>query len=150
MIKFELNKSNYSEIEDLSIITVLNRYQCDLLSDDIKKLIYFFNEEYSWDDMFTFDDVQTRISKGHHLFILYYGHKAIGYVFYEPKENDEFYLYNLYVTNCYERPSFSPQWFINKSINLLPKGFLKITCVCEDWHTAAHNVFTQNGFTKYE
>ena len=149
-MKFKLNISDYAEIKDLSIINVLNKQKCDILSDDIKFLIDSFNAEYKWDGMFDFNDVQNRISLGHYFFILYYGHNAIGYIFYEPKENDEFYLYNLYVTNCYERPSFSPQWFINKSINLLPKGFLKITCVCEDWHTAAHNVFTQNGFTKYE
>ena len=150
MIKFELNKSNYNENEDLSVIHISNRHKLDLLSDDVKKLIYFFNEEYSWDGMFNFDDVQMRVSKGHHLFILYYGHKAIGYIFYEPKENDEFYLYNLYVTNCYERPSYSPIWFVNNTIKLLPKSFKKITCICEDWHTSAHNVFEKNGFIRYE
>ena len=146
MISFELNKSNYEEPKELSIIEISNRHKLDLLSDDVKKLIYFFNEEYNWDDMFNFNDVQTRISKGHYLFILYYGHKAIGYVFYEPKENDKFYLYNLYVTNCYERPSYSPVWFVSNTIKLLPKTFKKVLCECEDWHTTAHNIFKSNGF----
>ena len=96
--------------------------------------------------MFDFDAVQTRVSNGHHLFILYSGYDAIGYVFYEPKENDEFYLYNLYVTNEIQRQSYAPSWFVNKTIKLLPKSFSKITCICEDWHTAAHNVFKKNGF----
>jgi hypothetical protein len=141
MINFELNIELYNEIKEFSIL----KYN-ELLSDDIKKLIYFFNEEYNWDGMFVFEDVQNRIDKGHHLFILYYGHKAIGYVFYEPKENNEFYLYNLYVTNCYERPNYSAQWFVNKSIGMLPTPISKITCICEDWHTAAHNVFKSNRF----
>lgn len=146
MISFELDKSNYEESKDLSIIDISNRHKLDLLSDDIKLLINYFNKEYSWDNMFDYNDVQNRISKGHYLFILYYGHNAIGYVFYEPKENDEFYLYNLYVTNCYGRPSYSPIWFVNNTIKLLPKTFKKISCVCEDWHTSAHNVFKSNGF----
>lgn len=148
MINFQLNKSDYIENKDLSIISILNRHKADVLSDDIKLLINYFNKEYHWDGMFDFDDVQNRISKGHHLFILYYGHNAIGYVFYEPKENDEFYLYNLYVTNQIQRPSYAPIWFVNNTIKLLPKSFSKITCMCEDWHTAAHNVFEKNGFIK--
>lgn len=150
MIQFELNKSNYTELADLKVISVLNRYSLDTISLDVKTLIDYFNKEYRWDGMFNFDDVQTRISKGHHLFILYYGGNPIGYVFYEPKDNDEFYLYNLYVTNCIERPSYAAVWFVNKTIKLLPKSFSKINCICEDWHTAAHNTFEKNGFIKYE
>jgi len=150
MIKFKLQKSDYIENYDLSIISILNRHKLDILSNDIKLLISYFNKEYDWNDMFNFDDVQTRISKGHHLFILYYGHNPIGYVFYEPKENNEFYLYNLYVTNQIKRPSYSAIWFVNNSIKLLPNTFSTITCVCEDWHTAAHNTFEKNGFIKYE
>lgn len=146
MINFELDKVDYNPLKDLSIISVLNRHKVDILSDDINTLIKFFNTEYRWDGMFNFDDVQSRVSKGHHLFILYYGHHAIGYVFYEPKDNGEFYLYNLYVTNQVQRPEFAPNWFVNKTINLLPTTFTKITCVCEDWHTSAHNVFKSNGF----
>ena len=52
MISFELDKSNYEEPKELSIIDISNRHKLDLLSDDVKKLIYFFNEEYSWDDMY--------------------------------------------------------------------------------------------------
>lgn len=141
MINFELDGTTYNEFKELTVLEY-----SDSLSDDIKKLIYFFNEEYTWKDMFVFDDIRSRIDKGHRLFILYYGNKSIGYIFYEPKENDEFYLYNLYVTNCYERPSYSPIWFVNKTIGLLPKTFKKITCICEDWHNSAHNVFKQNGF----
>ncbi len=141
MTKFELDFSNYQKFEELSVLKYNN-----LLSDDIKKLIYFFNEEYTWGGMFTFDDVEKRINNGHHLFILYYGHRTIGYVFYEPKENNEYYLYNLYVTHCYERPSYSAQWFVNKTINSLPTPISKITCVSEEWNTAAHNVFLKNNF----
>ncbi len=141
MINFELDFSNYDELKELSIL----EYK-DILSDDIKKLISYFNSEYQWDGMFNFNDVEKRIKNGHHLYILYYGHECVGYVFFEPKENGEFYLYNLYVTNKIKRPGYSPVWFVNKSISLLPKSFSKITCVSEDWHTSAHNVFKLNGF----
>lgn len=146
MINFVLNSSDYTEISDLNIMFIFNINQVNTTSEDIEKLIHFFNEEYHWDDMFNFKDVQDRIENGHYLFLLYYNHKPIGYVFYEPKENDEFYLYNLYVTNRHKRPSFSPIWFVNKTIGLLPKSFKKVTCVCEDWHTSAHNVFKLNEF----
>lgn len=142
MVKFELDINDYSLNAELSIL----EYNINTLSDDIQKLITYFNSEYNWDGMFSFNDVTHRINKGHLLFILYYEGDSIGYVFFEPKENNEYYLYNLYVTNKVKRPNYTAQWFVNKSINLLPKSVSKVTCVCEDWHTAAHNVFKLNGF----
>jgi hypothetical protein len=142
MINFELNIENYDELKDLTILEYNN-----LLSDDIKKLITYFNTEYTWDSMFDYDEVKNRIENGHFLYILYYGHECIGYVFFEPKENNEFYLYNLYVTNVVKRPKYSPIWFVNKVLQKLPHPFTKITCRCEDWHNDAQNVFKSNGFT---
>jgi hypothetical protein len=146
MINFELNKIDYNEVKDLSTISIMNRYAADNLSNDIKLLIQYFNDEYVWENMFDFNDVQTRISKGHHLFLLYYGTDVIGYVFFEPKDLNEFYLYNLYVTRKIQRPDYSPIWFVNKSISLLPKSVLKVKCVCEDWNNSAQNIFINNGF----
>jgi len=142
MIKFELDIDNYNLIDELSIL----QYNNDSLSDDIKKLITYFNLEYKWDSMFNFDDVVFRIKSGHLLFILYYGNISIGYVFFQPKNNSEFYLYNLYVTNKIKRPNYAAQWFVNKSISLLPNSTTKISCICEDWHKAAHTTFKNNGF----
>jgi hypothetical protein len=141
MKQFKLNISDYNEIKELSILSY-NEHLCD----DIKKLILYFNSEYDWDGMFNFNDVKNRIEIGHYLFILYYGIDCIGYVFFEPKENDEFYLYNLYVTNKIKRPNYSAQWFVNKSINLLPIPISNILCRCENWNISAHNVFISNGF----
>jgi hypothetical protein len=141
-MKFELNINDYNLIEELTIL----QYKNDLLSDDIKKLITYFNSEFKWDDMFNFNDVTNRIQNGHLLFILYYGNKAIGYIFFEPKSDTEFVLYNLYVTNKVKRPNYAAQWFINKCIKLLPNSTLKVSCMCEDWHHTAHNLFKINGF----
>ena len=144
MIKFELDINDYNLINELTIL----QYKDESLSDDIKRLITYFNLEYEWDGMFTFDSIRDRIERGHLLFILYYGNKSIGYIFFEPITNSEFYLYNLYVTNKIYRPSYAPQWFVNRCINLLPKPILKISCKCEDWHISAQNVFISNGFIK--
>ena len=142
MVKFELDINDYNLINELSIL----QYNDDTLSDDMKKLIAYFNSEYKWDDMFNFDDIRNRIDKGHLLFILYYGNESIGYIFFEPKENNEYYLYNLYVTHKVKRPDKAAEWFINKSINLLPTSISKVICICEDWHFRAHDIFKLNGF----
>lgn len=146
MINFELNTSDFIGFKELNILSVMDSYTANILSDDIKTLIEYFNKEYMWDGMFNYNDVVDRLDKKHYLFILYYGHQPIGYIFYEPKSENEIYLYNLYVTNCIKRPSYSPIWFVNNTIKLLPKSFTKISCVCEDWHSSAHNVFKSNGF----
>jgi hypothetical protein len=142
MIKFELNINDCTLNSDLSVL----EYNKNELFDDMRKLIAYFNSEYNWDGMFSFDDIKNRIDKGHLLFILYYGTESIGYVFFEPKKNNEYYLYNLYVTNKVKRPNYTAQWFVNKSINLLPKSTSKVTCLCEDWHFRAHDIFKLNGF----
>jgi hypothetical protein len=146
MINFELNIDDYLEIYELNILNVSALIESDNISNDIKSLINFFNDEYIWNNMFTFDDVKARICNGQYMFILYYDVNPIGYVFYEPKDNNVFYLYNLYVTNKIKRPMYSPIWFVNKSIKLLPSSVSKIICVSDEWNTAAHNVFKSNNF----
>lgn len=143
MINFELNNSEYFELKELSVLKVDD---LDASLMEIQTLINYFNKEYQWDKMFNFDDVKNRIFTGHFMFILYYDNTAIGYVFYEPKENNQFYLYNLYVTNQIKRPVYSATWFVNHTIKLLPKTFSKIICVCDSWHDTAHNIFKNNGF----
>jgi hypothetical protein len=150
MKQYQLNRNQYIKEKQLTIerLEFENIIAFEYYEPQIISLINHFNKEYKWDGMFNFDDVQNRIIKGHLLFILYCGNNAIGYMFYEPKDNNEFYLYNLYVTNCIQRPSYSANWFVDNTIKLLPNTFSKITCVCEDWHTSAHNVFKSNGFTR--
>jgi hypothetical protein len=43
MIKFELDINDYNLIKDLNVL----QYKDDLQSDDIKKLITYFNSEYT-------------------------------------------------------------------------------------------------------
>jgi hypothetical protein len=146
MINFELDIDDYLEIHELNILNVSALIESDNISNDIKSLINFFNDEYKWDNMFNFDDVKLRLNDGHYMFILYYDVNPIGYVFYEPKADNVFYLYNLYVTNKIKRPAYSPMWFVNKSIKLLPPSVSKIICVSEEWHIAAQNIFKSNNF----
>ena len=146
MINFELDIDDYLEIHELNILNVSALIESDNISNDIKSLINFFNDEYKWDNMFNFDDVKLRLNNGHYMFVLYYDVNPIGYVFYEPIAENVFYLYNLYVTNKIKRPTYSPIWFVNKSIKLLPSSVSKIVCVSEEWHTAAQNVFKSNNF----
>jgi hypothetical protein len=146
MINFELDTADYLEIYELNILNVSSLITSENISNDIKSLINFFNDEYTWDNMFTFDDVKCRLADGHYMFILYYDVNPIGYMFYEPKANNVFYLYNLYVTNKIKRPKYSPIWFVNKSIKLLPSSVSKVICVSDKWNTAAQNVFKSNNF----
>jgi len=148
MFKYNLNKSDFNEIKEFDIVHISNLDELKTTSNDIKKLIKYFNSEYHWDEMFTYVDVLNRLTNGHHLFILYYDSNPIGYVFFEPKKFDEFFLYNLYVTNKLKRPNYAPIWFVNKSISLIPASVKTIYCYCEEWNTAAHNIFEKNGFKK--
>lgn len=156
MINFELENPHlkeikyFNKIENLSIkkIESNNLFELNTFILDMKKLIYFFNQEYKWDKMFTIDDVYTRINAGDNLFILYFNKVSIGYIWFKKINNEISFLYNLYVTNIIKRPNESPKWFVNKTCSEILECYKKIICECEDWHKSAHNVFRYNGFNQ--
>jgi len=155
MINFLLDLNEFKKtllkIDDLKIIEISNRLSIECYKYDIIKLIENFNKEYDWDGMFTYEDVIKRIESFHFMYVLFYKRNCIGYVFYQPLSKNDFWLYNLYVSNQIERSSEFPIWFVNQSItNLcnLRKNIKYISCECEDWHTSAHNVFLSNNFKK--
>jgi hypothetical protein len=152
MYKFELDyklhKNLNLEISGLELIDLSDKELVLIYKKDLEFLIDSFNKRFIWDDMFNFEDVIGRIKNGIILFMLYYESKPIGYVFYESKQDGEYYLYNLFVKKSLDRPKLSPVWFVNKTISMLPNDCKKITCYCEEWHKSAQNVFLQNNFVQ--
>lgn len=151
MINFELHSKNHIEfinpINGLEVINIFDMSKISIYEKEIKELINNFNLEYTWDEMFTYEDVINRIENSNLLFLLFYNKNPIGYVFLKPLSDYDFYLYNLYVTKIIERPKKSPIWFVNKVISKLPTPLNKVTCYCEDWHSHAQNIFISNGFS---
>lgn len=150
MINFELHSKNHREfmnhINGLEIVNIFDVSKISTYKKEIKELINNFNSEYKWNEMFTYEDVINRIENSNLLFLLFYNENPIGYVFFKPQADYDFYLYNLYVTRIIERPKKSPIWFVNKVISKLPTPLNKVTCYCEDWHSHAHSVFFETGF----
>lgn len=153
MIRFELKKNKYKNLNfqddnfKLKIITSSN-YDSDI-ENDMKKLILYFNEKYEWENMFKIEDVKERVDTGDFLYISYFNHEPIGYVWFKKIENSTLYLYNLFVTKIVNRPHDLPKNFVNRSCGILFENFEKIQCVCETWNFSAQKLFLDNNFVQY-
>jgi hypothetical protein len=71
MKHYQLNKEDYIEEADLHIVHIYNKMWSETYKDSLQLLINYFNEEYTWNEMFTIDDVINRIQTGDNLFLLY-------------------------------------------------------------------------------
>ncbi len=146
MKNFELNRDNFKEEKDFSIIHIHNKTWLELYKNSIGIAIKYFNQQYKWDDMFTLDDVDKRIKNGDNLFLLYYGNQIIGYIFYKEINSKVCLAYNLYVTKIIERPKNAAYWFYNRTSGHMLKYYEKIQCEAEEWNNKVHDIFLKTGF----
>jgi len=84
--------------------------------DDIGTLIDLFNEEHTWDKMYTIQDCYTRFSDGMICMIWYDNETPIGLIWYYPIEN---YVYSLNVFVSNKRPNGKTIQFFYKTNYLL-------------------------------
>jgi hypothetical protein len=114
--------------------------------DTIQLLIHYFNDEYTWDGMFTLNDVENRIKEGHNLFILYVDKRAIGYVWFREIDKNTCFGYNLYVTKKIDRPKWAAKWFYNKVSEIMLKNYKKIKVEIEDWNGVVIDMVKRIGY----
>ena len=146
MKKYQLSRDNFIEEKDLHVIHIYNKSWSDSYSEDIELLIEYFNREYTWDNMFNISNVKQRIDSGGNLFLLYYGDKAIGYVFFKKIDEDTCFGYNLYVTKLIDRPKYAATWFYNRATNKMLQSFKKIKVEIEDWNTVVFYLVESIGY----
>lgn len=146
MKKYQLNKNDFIEEKEFSFIIINSIQLYDDYKIDIELLISYFNQEYKWDNMFVIDDVKYRIENNHLLFLLYYGEKPIGYVFYKEIDKESCFGYNLYITKVIERPKCAASWFYNRTCNIMLNTYDKIFCEIEDWNKVVFNLVEEMGY----
>ena len=144
------DKNTYPKREELSLLYIDKNNIWDNLSY-VSKTIQKFNEEISWDDMWTVENADTRTNINHRLFILLENNEPIGHVWF-----DGGLLYNAFVSK--ERQDGDSVWFIEESITKLSGyiGTKQITLCVDDWNKRAIRFWEKlnfikenNGYTKY-
>lgn len=148
MIKFSINKTNYLYKFDLKIVEINSLSTFEEYKQQVQTLINFFNEEYTWDNMFDIKESKERIKKGNNLFLLYFKNEAIGYVWFKELDSNICYGYNLYVTKKINRPKGAPDWFYYKTTEFMLKKYEKIEVDVEEWNTNVLNMITKIGYKK--
>lgn len=143
---YQLNRKDYIEEADLHIVHIYNKIWSETYKDTLQLLINYFNEEYTWDEMFTIDDAVNRIQNGDNLFLLYINNRVIGYVWIKELDNDTCFGYNLYVTKQIERPKEAPKWFYNKVSGIMLKNYKTIKVEIEDWNKVIFNLVESIGY----
>lgn len=147
MKHYQLNKENYIEEPDLNIIHIYNKTWLESYKDSIQLLIEYFNQEYSWDDMFTLEEAVNRILiNGDNLFLLFINTRAIGYVWFKEIDTKTTFGYNLYVTKQMDRPVDAPKWFYNKVSGIMLKNYKTIKVEIEDWNNVVFDLVESIGY----
>ena len=147
MKHYQLNKENYIEEPNLSIIHIYSKNWLESYKDSIELLIEYFNEEYTWDDMFTLEEAVNRILiNGDNLFLLFMNRTAIGYVWFKEIDSKTTFGYNLYVTKKIARPNHSAFWFYNKASGVMLKQYHTIKVEIEDWNKVVFDLVESIGY----
>jgi Asp-tRNA(Asn)/Glu-tRNA(Gln) amidotransferase B subunit len=147
MKQYQLNKENYIEEPDLSIIHIYNKTWLESYKDSIQLLIEYFNQEYTWNDMFTLEDAMNRILiNGDNLFLLFMNTRVIGYVWFKEIDSKTTFGYNLYVTKKIDRPKSAPKWFYNKVSGIMLKNYKTIKVEIEDWNKVVFDLVESIGY----
>lgn len=145
MIRYKANK--YDDTFSIGRINSVSEFN-DLAKDSMKALIESFNEEYKWDDMFSYEDIIGRLESNHSLFILFFNKQPIGYVFFRELDSTTTFLYNLYVSRKIDRDNSVPLLFVNRVCAEMFDVYDDIELECEDWNTAAQKLFESSTFKK--
>jgi hypothetical protein len=149
MKHYQLNKENYIEEPDLNIIHIYNKNWLESYKDSIQLLIEYFNQEYTWNDMFTLEDAVNRILvDGDNLFLLFMNTRVIGYVWFKEIDSKTTFGYNLYVTKKIKRPKNSAHWFYNKVSGMMLKHYDTIKVEIEDWNNVVFDLVESIGYKK--
>jgi hypothetical protein len=142
---FKLNKEDFIEEKELKYI-LIDTTSLSPNKESIELAINYFNQQYSWDGMFTISDVEERIRNKHKLFLLFYGEDIIGYIFYKEIDDSSCLAYNLYVTKIVQRPNYAAEWFYNKTSGYMLNLYNTILCEAEEWNDRVHYIFFKSGF----
>ena len=145
MIRYKANK--YDDTFSIGRVNKVSEFN-DLAKDSMKTLIESFNEEYKWDDMFSYEDIIGRLESNHSLFILFFNRQPIGYVFFRELNSTTTFLYNLYVSRKIDRDNSVPLLFVNRVCSEMFDVYDEIELECEDWNTAAQKLFESSTFKK--
>lgn len=145
MKNFEISIDKKVCVTDLTIKRISN-FLTTNLTNELKTLINFFNQEYEWKGMFTIEDVKDRIQNNETLFILYYKENAIGYVFFKIIDDNTCFGYNLYVTKKIKKPKYSAYWFYNMVTNYMLCEHKKIKVEVENWNLTIIDIIKNIGY----
>ena len=145
MIRYKANK--YDDTFYIGRVNKVSEFN-DLAKDSMKTLIESFNDEYKWDDMFSYEDIIGRLESNHSLFILFFNRYPIGYVFFRELNSTTTFLYNLYVSRKIDRDNSVPLLFVNRVCSEMFDVYDEIELECEDWNTAAQKLFESSTFKK--
>lgn len=146
MIKYTLDKETFNKNYNLRTTRLYKEIWTDEHAQIMNLLIGQFHREYKWNDMFTLEDVITRINMGETLFILFVSDSPIGYIWFKEVSDSVCSMYNLYISKIIKRPKFSSVWFVNTVCGEMIQYYDQIDTACEDWHITMKNTFTLNGF----
>lgn len=142
LIWFEYKNQDDLKVIDIdsSKLEVIKVTDFDTHKTNIELSIQKFNSQIKWDDMWTLQESNERLSRNQILFLLLKDNSPIGHVWYIGE-----YLYNAFVSQ--ERNTGESQWFIQQTMSdRFKNGYDTITLYTEEWNIRAIKFWEKLGF----
>jgi RimJ/RimL family protein N-acetyltransferase len=117
----------------------------ETIDDDIiQHCIDSFNLKIKWDNMFDLVEANNRINLGDKLFVGYYEENIVGYCWMKKIQNDEYYLYNVFIKEDSTNRNYGATDLAYLMIKYHTSGL--ITLDIDEWNTKSQKVAEKMGF----
>ena len=147
MVVYSLNIKNKIYEENVGVI-IKEIYSPNY--SDIQKTIDNFNSLYTWDMMFTTEEVKKRMSYGDRFFIFYLKNKVVGHSWSSKRHlpHPHIYIYNVFVDKTkHNKNLFDSAVYVSTLMSKLSEeGYTNAHLIVDDWHKKAQTFFERMGF----
>lgn len=117
-------------------------------SDDIiiENCINLFNSKIKWDGMFDLIQANDRIKSGDKMYVGYFEDNIIGYTWLRPINNNEYYIYNVFIEQDSINRNFGAKDLVYLIIKYHTKGLIRLDV--DVWNIKAQKWAEGLGFIK--
>lgn len=141
MIKFTYNLKNHKIVDIISDIKRITEIDPEKLQVGIDE----FQNELNWKEMWSVDDAQKRLDDGWYFNIIEFDEIVVGWVWFNPKENE---LCNLYVHKDYRNRGYGSQ-LIYSIMNITKNiGVSIIYANVDKWNINSQRIFIRCNWKK--
>jgi len=146
MIPFNLSKNDFTPLGMEYTIVKIDLSNFESNKQYVTDSINNFNSEIEWNEMFTLEEVSSRVSNNMRMYIGLIDSKTFGHVWFKDYK-DGSYLFNLFVKNKAKTENYTGTKFTSDIINRFENEY-PIYADVDEWNEKSIKLFSRLGFKK--